>query len=248
MRAVLRFIQIIYVVYAIIMFSVLMLFVIPCALLTLVLDNRRGGILIYGACRIWAILWYRLIGFRYKEQYQGTHDRKKAYIFVANHSSYLDIPQLMRAMHQPVRVLGKAELAKVPFFGIIYKAAVITVDRGSIHSKAASLRRLTKVIRQGISIFIFPEGSFNESGQPLARFYDGAFKMALETGAPIKPVLFLDTADRIPPSSLFGMTPGKCRTVYLPEIPVTGYSDKEVGALKEKVFSEMEKALIKFKK
>jgi len=247
MRAVIRLIQIIYVAYAVLMFSVLMLFVIPFALFTVFLDNRRGGILIYGACKVWAILWYRLIGFRYNETHLGTHDRKKAYIFVANHSSYLDIPQLMRAMHQPVRVLGKAELAKVPFFGIIYKAAVITVNRGSIQSKAASMRRLTKVIKQGISIFIFPEGSFNESGQPLARFYDGAFKMALETRTPIKPVLFLDTADRIPPASLFGMTPGKCRTVYLPEIPVTGFGDKDVHALKEKVFSEMEKALIKFK-
>ena len=248
MRLVARFVQIIYVLYAMILFCLLMLFVIPFALLTTLVDNRKGGIIIYGACKIWAICWYFLLGFRYKEIHGTTYDKKKAYIFVANHSSYLDIPQLMRSMHQPVRVLGKAELSRVPLFGIIYRAAVISVDRASISSKAASMRQLTKRLKEGISVFIFPEGGFNETGKPLSKFYDGAFKMAISTQTPIKPVLFLDTADRIPASSLFGMTPGACRTVYLPEISVAGLTDKDAGQLKEKVFLEMEKALINFKK
>ncbi|UAY57441.1 1-acyl-sn-glycerol-3-phosphate acyltransferase [Arachidicoccus terrestris] len=243
-----RILQILYTVYAMLMFSLLMLFVIPFALITALLDNRKGGILIYGACKVWAILWYTLLGFRYKESYLGTHDKKKPYIFVANHSSYLDIPQLMRCMHQPVRVLGKAELSKIPLFGIIYRAAVVSVHRDSIQSKVASMLRLRKVLKEGISIFIFPEGGFNETQQPLARFYDGAFKMAIETQTAIKPILFLDTANRIPQKSLFRMSPGKCRTLYLPEIDITGYDLKQVAALKEKVFTEMEKALINYKK
>lgn len=248
MKGIIKVLQLIYSIYAILTFTILMLFVIPFALLTALLDNRRGGILIYTACKVWAIIWYFLLNFRYKEQHLETHNKKKAYIFVANHSSYLDIPQLMRCMHQPVRVLGKVELSKVPLFGIIYRAAVISVNRGSVQSKAASMLRLTKVLKSGISIFIFPEGSFNESDQPLARFYDGAFKMAIETATPIKPVLFLDTKDRIPQQSIFRMSPGKCRTLYLPEIDVTGYDLKQVSALKEKVFAEMENALINFKK
>ena len=248
MKGMIRILQTIYTVYAVVMFLLLMLFVIPFALIAALLDNRTGGILIYGACKIWAIIWYILLGFNYKEIYQGTHDKKKSYIFVANHSSYLDIPQLMRSMHQPVRVLGKAELSKVPLFGIIYRAAVVSVNRSSVQSKVASMLRLRKVLQEGISIFIFPEGGFNETAQPLARFYDGAFKMAIETGTPIKPILFLDTADRIPPQSLFTMRPGQCRTLYLPEIAVAGYDLKQVAALKEKVFTEMEKALINSKK
>jgi len=248
MRLVAKFIQIMYVLYAIILFCLLMLFVIPFALLTTVVDYRKGGNIIYGACKVWAICWYFCLGFRYKEIHAAIHDKKKAYIFVANHSSYLDIPQLMRSMHQPVRVLGKAELSRVPLFGIIYRAAVISVDRSSMRSKATSMRQLTKRLKEGISVFIFPEGGFNESGQPLSKFYDGAFKMAISTQTPIKPVLFLDTADRIPAASLFGMTPGRCRTVYLPEVPVEGLTDKDASQLKEKVFLEMEKAFINFKK
>lgn len=248
MKGIIRILQILYTVYAMLIFTLLMLFVVPFALITALLDNRKGGILIYGACKIWAILWYALLGFSYEESYLGTHDKKKPYIFVANHSSYLDIPQLMRCMHQPVRVLGKAELSKIPLFGIIYRAAVISVDRDSIQSKVASMLRLRKVLKEGTSIFIFPEGGFNETPQPLGRFYDGAFKMAIETQTAIKPILFLDTADRIPVKSLFRMSPGKCRTVYLPEIDITGYDLKQVAALKEKVFTEMEKALINYKK
>ena len=248
MKIRLNLLHVLYTIYAICTFFILMLFVIPFALMMLFLNNKAGGILIYGACRVWAALWYFLLGFKFKKHFLKEHDRKKTYIFVANHQSYLDIPQLMRSLHQPVRVLGKAEMAKIPLFGIIYRAAVVAVDRGSAGSKVASMRRLKRLLEQGISIFIFPEGGFNESGKPLARFYDGAFKMAIETQTPVKPILFVDTAARIPAQSLFKMTPGICRTIYLPEIDVTNFDLKQVSLLKEKVFIEMEKALMIYKK
>lgn len=224
-------------------FCLLMLFVLPFALITPLFSIKKGGLIIYKACQIWAVLWYRLLFFRYEEIYQAPHDPKKQYIFVANHRSYLDIPQLMRSMHQSVRVLGKQELGKVPLFGLIYRRAVIMVDRSSAANKAKSMLRLRRLIKEGISVFIFPEGGFNETKQPLSRFYDGAFKMAIETGTPIKPLIFADTYKRIPPSSLLKMNPGRCRTFYLEEIPVEQYTTKDLPALKEKVFREMEKAL-----
>ena len=248
MKTIIKVLKFIYSLYGVLLFLLLMLFVIPFALLTVFLDNRRGGILIYTACKVWAIIWYTLLGIRYKMTELGTHDKKNAYIFVANHNSYLDIPQLMRSLSQPVRVLGKAELAKVPLFGIIYRAAVVSVDRGSLRSKAASMIALRKIIKEGISIFIFPEGGFNETQEPLAKFYDGAFRIAIESQTPIKPLLFLDTAARIPQESIFQMTPGKCRSILLPEISVEGYSLKDIQSLKEKVFSEMQKALTEYKK
>lgn len=248
MKVILRILQILYSAYAMIIFLLLMLFVIPVALISTLFERKKGGILIYTACQIWAIIWYRLIFYRYQEIHRSKHDRKKQYIFVANHNSYLDIPQLMRSMHQPVRVLGKQELAGVPLFGIIYRCAVVMVDRSSAINKAKSMLQLRTVLQSGISIFIFPEGSFNETGEPLARFYDGAFKMAIDTGTPIKPLIFPDTGQRFPNTSLLRMCPGKSRTIYLDEISVQGYGSGEAGLLKEKVFEEMKKALIDSKK
>ena len=94
---------------------------------------------------------------------------------------------------------------------------------------------------------VWREGSFNMTNRPLKEFYDGAFRLAIETQTPIKPVLFLDTYSRMPYESIFAMTPGKCRIVYLEEIPVAGLSIEDVQALKQKVYARMENKLIDYK-
>jgi len=74
----------------------------------------------------------------------------------------------------------------------------------------------------GISILIFPEGTFNETTNPLKDCYDGAFRLAIETQTPIKPLIFIDTYDRMRYDDLMSMNPGRCRAVFLHTIPVEG--------------------------
>lgn len=93
---------------------------------------------------------------------------------------------------------------------------------------------------------VFPEGTFNMGTTPLKEFYDGAFRVAIETQTPIKPVLFLDGYRRLPYESLFKLTPGRSRVLYLAEIPVTGYTLADVGRLKDEVYAIMEKKLIEY--
>ena len=73
------------------------------------------------------------------------------------------------------------------------------------------------------------------------------FRLAIETQTPIKPVLFLDTYSRMHYNSIFSMTPGKCRIVYLEEIPVGGLNIEDVQVLKQKVYEIMEKKLIQYR-
>ena len=89
---------------------------------------------------------------------------------------------------------------------------------------------------------VFPEGTFNETNRLLKDFFNGAFKIAIETKTPIKPVLFLDTFDRMPYTSLFSLNPGKCRVVYLPEVEVNDYNIEDVELLKQTVYQMMEKS------
>ena len=214
-----------------------MLFVLP-------FGKVRAGNLVYKLCRYWAICWYFLVLIRHKEIYESPHNFNKHYIFVANHSSYLDIPSSVRCMHQPVRVLGKYEMVKYPVFGLIYRAAVILVDRRDADKRAKSVRALKAAIARGISIFIFPEGTFNESEQPLKDFYDGAFRTAVETQTCIKPILFIDNTKRLNQKSIFALTPGISRCIFLNEIEVDAYRTKEdVQLLKQKVYSIMEEGL-----
>jgi 1-acyl-sn-glycerol-3-phosphate acyltransferase len=109
------------------------------------------------------------------------------------------------------------------------------------------VQKLKAVIRKGISVVIAPEGTFNTTKNPLKDFYDGAFKIAIETQTPIKPILFLDTFDRLSYKTVFSLTPGKSRAVYLDEISVEGLTGKDLPMLKEKVFKLMEEKLIAYK-
>ena len=103
---------------------------------------------------------------------------------------------------------------------------------------------LKSVLNKEISIYIAPEGTFNMTNKPLIDFYDGAFRLAIETQTTIKPILFLDGVRRMNWRSVFAMTPGNMRTVYLEEISPVGYT---VDQLKQKVYELMEQKLVYYK-
>ena len=204
--------------------------------------------MIYKICQLWTDVIFVLWGIFHKNYFEVPHDRNKQYVFVFNHISYMDIPVLMKAIrNQHFRILGKAEMSKIPVFGFFYRNAVVMVDRSSAQKRTASVRQLKSVIRKSISVVIAPEGTFNTTQQPLKEFYDGAFRVAIETQTPVKPILFLDTYDRMSYRNVLSLTPGRSRAVYLNEISVEGLTVKDVSMLKEKVYNLMEEKLIFYK-
>ena len=247
MRVLLKPLQWIYSLYAFIIFVAIMLLIFPFVVMASFFGRIRGGNMILRLCMLWSDCWFPLILIFHKKIYEAPHDKKRSYIFVSNHISYLDAAIIVKAFRQPVRPLGRAELSKVPVFGFIYRNAIVTVDRSSPENRAKSVRLLKSVIRKGISVLVFPEGTFNMTHQPLKEFYDGAFRVAIETQTPIKPVLFLDAYSRMQYRSLFSLTPGSSRIVYMDEIPVKGLTPADVTMLKEKVYKIMENKLIEYK-
>jgi 1-acyl-sn-glycerol-3-phosphate acyltransferase len=195
----------------------------------------------------WADLWFFMIGIFHRNIYEAPHDKREQYVFIANHISYLDGPVLVKTIRQPIRALGKVEMKKVPLFGFIYSYAVIKVDRSNSENRAKSIRNLKSILNKGISVIVFPEGTFNMTGKPLKDFYDGAFRIAIETQTPIKPVLFLNAYDRMNYRSIFFLNPGKSRSVFLDEIPVDGLTTADIVSLKEKVYNIMSEKLKDYK-
>jgi len=245
MKPVIKAIQIIYSVYAFCVFVILMLLAFPVIAVASTF-KIKGGNFIYNICKAWAKLWYIFIFVKHKEVYEVKHNKQQQYIFVANHISYMDIPTMVLSIHQPFRALGKYEMIKVPIFGWIYKTAVILVDRKNAETRARSVRALKAAIARNISIFIFPEGTFNETENVLKPFYDGAFRIAIETQTPIKPLLFPDTIKRLHYKSIFSLLPGTCRVIYLEEVSVKGYTMSNLPELKQKVFAIMEEGLKRY--
>jgi 1-acyl-sn-glycerol-3-phosphate acyltransferase len=242
-----KIIQVLFTIYAFILFGVFLLIIFPLVIIVSFAGKIKGGNILYKICNYWADVWLFFVGIRTKRIYVTPHDKSKQYIFVANHISNMDVPMFVKVIRQPVRALGKIEMSKIPIFGFLYRNTVVMVDRSSAENRARSVMVLKSVVKKGISIFVFPEGTFNTTGKPLKEFYDGAFRIAIETQTPVKPVVFLDTLDRLHYNSVFTLTPGKCRAVFLEDISVEGMTLKDMAALKQRVWTAMEEALLKYK-
>ena len=246
MKVLLKPLQWIYCIYAFIVFDVIMLLIFPFVLISIFFGRIRGGNMIMGLCRIWADLWFPLIFMHVYKIFESPHDKNRPYIFLTNHISYIDAALLPKAFRQPFRPLAKIELTKVPVFGTIYKNVVVAVDRSSPVNRAHSIRILKSILNRRISVLVFPEGTFNMTHQPLKEFYDGAFRVAIETQTPLKPVLFLDNYDRMHYGSFFSMTPGRCRVLYMEEIPVEGLTIADLPSLKQKAADRMAEGLVRY--
>lgn len=223
-----------------------MLLIFPFVIIASFFGRLKGDNMVMRLCMLWADIWFFLIFIWHKKIYEAPHDKKKAYIFVTNHISYLDSAMIPKAYRQPIRPLGKVEMSKVPVFGFIYRNAIVTVDRSSPTNRAKSVLVLKSLIKKGISVLVFPEGTFNMGTTPLKDFYDGAFRLAIETQTPIKPVLFLDAYRRMPYESLFRMTPGQSRILYLDEISVTRYVAADLEKLKQEIYNTMKEKLMEY--
>ncbi|MFT3680641.1 MAG: lysophospholipid acyltransferase family protein [Ferruginibacter sp.] len=240
--------RLVFTIYALALFIAFMLIVFPVVVFVSFWGKVKGGNIIYKLCQLWTDCILPLWGIYHTNIYEAPHDPGQQYVFVFNHLSFIDIPVLMKAIRrQHFRILGKAELAKVPIFGFIYRNAVVLVDRSDPEKRAKSVRQLKSVINKGISVVLAPEGTFNTTHRPLKEFYDGAFRIAIETQTPIKPILLLDCYDRLSYKSIFSLTPGRSRAVYLPEISVEGLTANDIPALKQKVYELMEEKLIQYK-
>jgi 1-acyl-sn-glycerol-3-phosphate acyltransferase len=197
--------------------------------------------LIFNIVKHWAKGWLWLVGMPLKKV--GSAPPPGRYVVVANHISYLDTIDLFPAVPGYFRPLGKKEISSVPVLGFIYKQIAILVDRSDTQSRARSLRLLWRVLRREGNIFIFPEGTFNETPAPLKFFYDGAFRLAINTQTRILPMIFPDTVDRWHYSAWWKLWPGTNRVIYLQPVDVTNYTHDDLPLLKQKVYDMMEEAL-----
>lgn len=243
-----KMIRTLYSLYCIVTFVLLFLIIFPF-FLVLSFMGKTGEKGIWYLIKGWSVVWFFVIGQRTKViGWNKTYKSDFPVVCIANHQSYLDTAMIFRALPFMASPLAKYDLAKLPLFGLMYKKMAILIDRSSVKSRKIGYLKLNKMIKQDQrSIFIFPEGTFDErSGKVLLPFYDGAFRIAIETQRPILPILFLDTRDRFDEKKLWRWTPGITRTVFLPPAwPPTSLKDLET--FKHNIREEMLETLKKYK-
>jgi 1-acyl-sn-glycerol-3-phosphate acyltransferase len=227
-----------YKVWVFLVFSVFMILYLPGIIGPFLLGQRFGNI---GYFFLWLWSWTFSILTFIRYEFHGTENFKKgkSYIYISNHTSFLDIPGIRMIIPGQFRPLAKKELLKIPVFGWIAKAATIIVDRSSPESRKKSIDRLKQFLKQGISILIFAEGTQNRSKELLQPFHDGAFRIAIDTQRPILPLVVIGAGKLMPPSTI-NLRPGKIRIYVGDEISTEGLTGTEVQALKEKTFKAME--------
>ncbi|GAA3999561.1 lysophospholipid acyltransferase family protein [Hymenobacter fastidiosus] len=139
--------------------------------------------------RGWSIFAIRMWGMPVEVIKKSQPPAGQPCLYVANHSSYIDIPLLFKAIPGFINVVGKSSLARVPLWGPIFGSTYITVNRESAMSRGRAMVQARQSLAAGRSVVIFPEGSISpRPGQDMLPFKDGAFQLAIATGVPIVPV------------------------------------------------------------
>jgi 1-acyl-sn-glycerol-3-phosphate acyltransferase len=228
-----KIIQPFYTIWALTTFVVSVLLAFPLFALISIGNNAKARRAISWIIRNWAKFWLLIIGMPMRRQ--GKRPAPGRYVVVANHISYIDAIVIFPGIPGYFRPLGKKEFSKIPVIGFIYKQIVLMVDRSSPHSRAKSMRLMWRALRHECSILIFPEGTFNETPEPLKEFYDGAFRLAINAQTPLLPILLPDTVDRWHYSAWWKLWPGRNRVVYMEPISVAGKTIADIPALREEV-------------
>ena len=119
----------------------------------------------------------------------------QAVLFVGNHISFFDIIVTYPLMKRPTGYIAKKEIRKVPFLSWwMYFVNCIFLDRKNPRQGLKSVLEASEKIKNGTSIFLFPEGTRSKNGK-LAEFKDGGFKIATKAKAPIIPIGIQGTSD-----------------------------------------------------
>jgi len=219
-----------------------MILLLPGIMIPFLLGNRFSWIG-YKFLWIWSWIFSMLTFIRYELHGKENIQKGKSYIYVSNHTSFLDIPGIRLIIPGEFRPIAKKELLKIPVFGFIVKAATVVVDRSSHESRKKSMEYAKRILSHGIPMLIFVEGTQNRTRELLQPFKDGAFRIAIDTQTPVLPMVVVGAGKLMPPGKL-SMLPGKIKVIALPEIPVKDLTPKDIDALKQKTFEVMKQALL----
>ena len=168
----------------------------------------------------------RVAGIKINVLGMSNLDPARSYIFMSNHASNLDPPVFVPNIPGRCSVLLKKEVLRVPIFGRVLKMAeMVPVDRHNREAVIESVHAAARVLRRGLNMVIFPEGTRSLDGR-LLPFKKGPFHLAVEAGVPVVPVTLLGTYECWPKGQ-FASRGGTTTVVFHPPIEPSAFGDRE---------------------
>ncbi len=115
---------------------------------------------------------------------------EEAALFVGNHRSIFDVLVLYTQCEKMAGFVSKDVIEKIPSLRVWMRYLhCIFLDRKDPRSGMKMILQAIEYIKQGISIYIFPEGTRNKGEElTVLPFKEGSFKIATKSGCPIVPV------------------------------------------------------------
>lgn len=180
-----------------------------------------------------------LFGVRLRVYGQENLDPNRTYVLVSNHQSKIDM--LANAYSCPLvfQFLSKKEMKDIPLFGYIAKHLTILIDRKSKESKEKGFEVMNKRLNEGVSIMIYPEGTRNRTENLLKNFYDGAFRLAIESGYPLAVQILTNSHRLASPHKALDQSPGTITCHWAPPIETTNMTMDDLPKLREQVRETM---------
>jgi 1-acyl-sn-glycerol-3-phosphate acyltransferase len=233
-----------YCVYALALFAATMLIVVIPIWLTSLLDEPHRAKVMHPIFRIWMGVFMPLAFCPVFRKGKERFKKGENYVVVCNHNSFADVPVTSPWIPGPNKTLAKIEMARIPIFGVIYKAGSVLVDRKSEASRRESFNEMAKMLEKGLHLCLYPEGTRNKTDQPLQPFHKGAFKTAIDTQKPIMPAVIFNTRGILPDRPKFWAWPNKIHFHFLPPIETKGLQAGDVDRLKDEVRLQMEQYFV----
>jgi 1-acyl-sn-glycerol-3-phosphate acyltransferase len=212
----------------------------PSMLSYLYKDEKEGQDYFIKISKIWIDIWLWLILCPLKVKGRENFMQNKNYIVVYNHNAFLDVPLSAPYVPGGNKTIAKDSFLKIPMFAWFYKRGGIMVNRKDEKSRVRSYEAMKQTLQKGMHMCLYPEGTRNRTDKPLKAFYDGAFKLAVDSKKAIIPCVILGTKKAMPIHKTFYLLPTKLTMIFLP--PVSS-ENTDVKSLNHKVHDMMLKVI-----
>jgi len=196
----------------------------------------------HAVARVWGKVLLAAGFVRVRAEGLEKLDPHAPYVFVANHSSYMDIPALLARLPCQVRFFAKKSLFKIPFLGShLRRAGHLEVDRSSPRASLKCMSEGARMVRErGVSVLLFPEGG--RSPHVLREFKEGAAYIAIKAGVPAVPIALVGMR-RILPMGGIHIRSGRAVLRVGDPIPTKGMTVSGRAALNQRLYEEISRLL-----